>query len=227
MTKAPESMIPPQPIPTGAKALSKSVHNLLDGRPKDEATVNKALEGTDDIFDRIAAGLYTLASMLVGEGEDAMSLVETAVATTDVSDCHDPVESRKSLRRTLCTAALGVIEERNPGSLGAPAGLAPAATCIEDDDLDAAGVSREEFETMIAGPNRDRIRNWLAGLPVRTRTIFVLRAVAGFTVVDTATMLAAYDGHQAAKWTPETVREFFRQGLCSLASQLIHSTATR
>jgi hypothetical protein len=222
-----ESLIPAQPIPAGVQAFSERVHGLMDGRPKDDATVSEALEGMDDILELIAAGLYTLASMLVGEGEDAMGLVETAIANTEVSLCNDPVEGRKSSRRALCCAALSVIEARNPGSLSAPVGLAPAATCIEDDDLDAAGVSREELENMIAGPDRDRVRNWLAGLPVRTRTIFVLRAVAGFSAADTATMLAAHEGPNTAKWTPEMVREFFRQGLCSLASQLIQATSTR
>jgi hypothetical protein len=222
-----ESLIPPQPIPAGAEAFSERMHGLMDGRPKDDAAVSKALEGMDDIVELIAAGLYNLASMLVGEGEDAMGLVETAIATTEVSVCHDPVEGRKGSRRALCTAALGVIERRNPGSLAAPIALLPVATCIEDDDLDAAGVSREELENMIAGPDKDRVRNWLAGLPVRTRTIFVLRAVAGFSAADTVTLLATHGGPDAAKWTSEVVREFFRQGLCSLASQLIQATAVR
>ena len=35
----------------------------------------------------------------------------------------------------------------------------------------------------------------------------------------------ALDYDQAAiEWTPDQVRELFRQGLCSLASQLIHAT---
>ena len=56
------------------------MHGLLDGQPKDEATVSKALEGMDEMLDVIAAGLYSMASMLVGEGEDSIRLVEVAVA---------------------------------------------------------------------------------------------------------------------------------------------------
>jgi len=55
--------------------------------------------------------------------------------------------------------------------------------------------------------------------------IFVLRAVAGFSANDTATMLAEHGGKGAEGWNADAVREFFRQGLCSLASQLIHATA--
>ncbi len=47
--------------------------------------MSKALEGMDAMLDRIAAGLYSIASMLVGEGEDSIGLVETAVARTDLS----------------------------------------------------------------------------------------------------------------------------------------------
>ena len=56
-----ESLIPAQPIPAGVQAFSERVHGLMDGRPKDDATVSEALEGMDDILELIAAGLYTLA----------------------------------------------------------------------------------------------------------------------------------------------------------------------
>jgi len=222
-----QSPIPPHPIPAGAEAFSRQVSGLLDGQPKDDATVAKAFAGMEDMFDLIAAGLYSLASMLVGEGEDSARLVETAVATAEVSACHDPEQARKSSRRTLSTLALDLLEARNPGCLAAPQGLTPAETCIEDDDLSAAGVSSQELESMIAGPDRDRVRAWLSSLPASLRTIFVLRAVAGFTTAETAALLAAHGGPQAAGWTPSAVSEVFRQGLCSLASQLIHSTAGR
>jgi hypothetical protein len=106
-------------------------------------------------------------------------------------------------------------------------GLQAVATCIEDDDLDAVGVSSEELERMIAGPDRDRMRNWLASLPTELRTIFALRAVAGLTAAETAGMLAEHGGSKAAGWTPDAVRELFRQALCSLTSQLIQATTAR
>ena len=45
-----ESLIPPKPIPAEARVFSSRIHGLLDGQPKDEATVAKALEGMDDMF---------------------------------------------------------------------------------------------------------------------------------------------------------------------------------
>jgi hypothetical protein len=51
----------------------------------------------------------------------------------------------------------------------------------------------------------------------------VLRAVAGFSANETAEMLASHAGKGAEGWNADAVREIFRQGLCSLASQLIHA----
>lgn len=216
-------LIPTQPVPEGAEEFSQKVHGLLDGQPKDEATVSKTLGGMDALLDVIAAGLYSMASMLVGEGEDSIQLVETAIARADISACSNAEEARKSSRRELCSAAIALIADRKPGSLGAPEGLEHAATCIEDDDLEAAGISRAELESMLAGPNRDSVKKWIEGLATETRVIFVLRAVAGFSAAETAEMLAANGGQDAKGWNADAVREIFRQGLCSLASQLIHA----
>jgi hypothetical protein len=215
---------PLQPIPEGAKEFSDRVRDLLDGKEKDEATVARALEGMGAMLDAFTAGLYSLASMLVGAGEDGVRLVETAVATTEVSACHDPVEGRKNSRRALVKAALEVIAQRNQQSLAAPEGVEAVDGCIENDDLESAGVSRIELEQMMGGPDRDRVRGWLENLPVDVRTVFVLRAVAGFTAPETAALLAQYGGVKGAGWTADGVRVVFRQGLCSLASQLIHAT---
>ena len=177
----------------------------------------------DALLDVIAAGLYSMASMLVGEGEDSIELVETAVARHGFSACSNAEEARKSSRRELCSAAIELIAERKPGSLAAPEWLEHAATCIEDDDLESAGISRAELENMLAGPNRESVKKWIEGLATETRVIFVLRAVAGFSADETAEMLTAHGGKGAEGWNADAVREIFRQGLCSLASQLIHA----
>jgi hypothetical protein len=183
-----------------------------------------AHERLDELIGLIAAGLYSVASMLLGEGEESVRLVETAVAAAEVSVCCDPAKARQSSLRALGAAALSLLAERDPDSLAAPEGLEPATTCIEDDDLALAGVSSDELKKMIGGPERGRVRSWLAGLPVAMRTIFVLRAVGGLTAVEMAALLREHGGPQAAAWSPELTREVFRQGLCSLTSQLIHAS---
>lgn len=217
------SLIPPAPIPEGAEEFSERVRGLLDGNAKDEATVERALEGMEAMLDAIAAGLYSLASMLVGEGEDSVQLVETAVATTEVSACNDPVQGRKLSRLALSKAALQMISARDAASLSVPEAIETAGSCIDDDDLDA--VSRGQLEQMMCGNNRDRLRDWLAKLPTDVRTVFALRAVAGMTTQETAELLAQYGGPKASAWNADGVRAVFRQGLCSLASQLLQATA--
>jgi len=178
----------------------------------------------DNMLDLIAAGLYTMASMLVGEGEEGVRLVETAIANTEISACNDPVEGRRSSRRALAIAGLEVLAGRDAGLLAVPRDAAPASPCIGDDDLDAAGMSHEDLEQALAGPDRDRVRQWLEKLPPAARTVFVLRAVAGMTAAETAKLLVEHGGPQAGGWTADSVRGVFRQGLCSLASQLLQAT---
>ena len=175
--------------------------------------MSKALEGMDDMLDRIAAGLYSMASMLVGEGEDSIGLVETAVERTEIPAGGDAAKARRSSRAALCTAAIELIAKRDPGGLAAPEGLEHASTCIENDDLEAAGISRQELEQMLAGPNRASVRNWIESLATQTRVIFVLRAVAGFTADETAAMLAEHGGRGAEGWNADAVREIFRAGV--------------
>ena len=179
------------------------------------------LEGMEEIFELVASGLYSLASMLVGEGEESARLVEEAVATAQVSPCADPQEARRSCRRALAVAALKLLAERCPGCLDAPLGLTPATICIEGDDLASAGISAGELESMISGRERERVRQWLEGLQTWMRSVFALRAVAGFNAAETAELLKLHGGAQAATWTPAAVSEVFRQGLCSLASQVL------
>ncbi|MGD0546743.1 MAG: sigma factor-like helix-turn-helix DNA-binding protein [Terracidiphilus sp.] len=204
------------------KESNSAIFNLIPQQPVPDVS-----ESLKEIFELVAAGLYSLASMLVGEGEESVRLVEEAVADAEVSVCQDPQVARQSSRRALGAAALKLLARRDPASLAAPEGLAPASVCIEEDDLASAGISTEELEGMIAGSERERVREWLESLPTRMRAVFVLRAVAGFTAAETAALLKAHGGPHAASWTPEAVREVFRQGLCSLASQLLQASAAR
>jgi DNA-directed RNA polymerase specialized sigma24 family protein len=210
-----------------APALTERFVKLLNGQPKDEATVEEAFAGMDEMFELIAAGLYNLASMLVGEGEESIELVEQAVATADLSASDDALQARKSSRLALSRAALEMLDRRSPGSLAAPKSLEHVSTCIQDDDLDTGEVSSEELAKLMSGPERDRVRQWLVSLPVEFRVIFALRAVAGFSSPEVARLLAAHGGPSATAWTPEDVREIYRQALCSLASQVIHAANVR
>jgi DNA-directed RNA polymerase specialized sigma24 family protein len=207
------------PVSNGGHGSSGKTYD----QPGTDARKNKSSEEMNDIFDRIAAGLYSLASMLVGEGEESVQLVEGALADAEISVCHDPAQARKSSKRALTASALEILKQRDPGSLAAPDSLISTGICIEDDHLEVARAAGVEIERMISGPDRERVRKWLASLPTETRVVFVLCAVAGLTVNETADLLVERGGLQAAGWTAEAVHVIFLRGLCSLASQLIQS----
>jgi hypothetical protein len=209
------------PVEPGAEEFKRTVTSLLDGKPKDDATVERAFEGQDGMFDLIAAKLYSIASMLVGEGEESIQLVEAAVAHSEVTCCQTAAQAGLSSKRVLAREALTRIAAKDAAALALPEDLAHVQTCIEDEDLDAASESGEEYERAIAGPDRERVRTWLESLPAAMRVIFTLRAVAGIPASETAALLAAYGGPKAAGWNAESVREIFQQALCGLASQLL------
>ena len=200
----------------GLKTANDSLIPIL---PNSDCAEN--FDGLEEIFELMAAGLYSLAAMLVGEGDESARLVEEAISTAKISPCADPLEARASCRRALGTAALELLAERDPVGLTPPEGLVTTSVCIEEDDLASAGISNEELEEMIAGPERDRVRKWLASLPTWMRAVFVLRSVAEFSAAETTQLLQRHGGPHAAGWNPEVTREVFRQGLCSLASQLL------
>lgn len=80
-----------------------------------------------DEIDRIAAGLYTLASMLVGEGEECVRLVEEAVACADLSSSSDAAHATKRSQTALLKAAISLLAERNPTSVASPVGRSTQA----------------------------------------------------------------------------------------------------
>src|SRR5579871_713444 len=61
-----------------------------------------------DLLDRLATGLYTLASMLVGEGEDSARLVEAVIANAEVFSGSDLGQTTKKGQLELCKAAIGL-----------------------------------------------------------------------------------------------------------------------
>ena len=96
-----DSLIPPKLIPAEARAFASQVSGLLDGQPKDESTVRQFLAGHDSALEFIAAGLYSLASMLVGEGEDSIRLVESAITAVEISACNDAEQAAPAVDARL------------------------------------------------------------------------------------------------------------------------------
>ncbi len=216
-----------EPVDAQGSAFFEQLTGMLDGQPKDLAAVESALSGWDGVLERIAAETYRIASMLLGEGEEAIGLIERVVAELDLSASNTPAEARHNSRLLMAADAIALLARRDAATLAAPDGESGPSSCIEDDDLEAAGVTPDELEQMISGPEAYRLRNWLEGLSAGLRVVFVLRAVAGLSSAEIAGLLAEHGGAAAGDWAADAVRGAFRQGLCSLASQLIHATATK
>jgi hypothetical protein len=221
------SFLPEEPLHPEGAAFFAQVSDMLDGRPKDPSAVEEALSGWEGLLEKVGSELYRIASMLLGEGEESIGLIENVVTNLDLTACHDHAEARHNARVALAAEAISVLARRDPVALAAPAEESGPASCIEDDDLDSVGVTPAELEQMLTGSGDHRLRDWLEGLSGRLRVIFVLRAVAGLSSAEVAGLLAEHGGAAAQDWTPGAVRSTFRQGLCGLASQLIHASAAR
>src|SRR4051812_47186747 len=84
------------PMPKEIPTTSTPPQTTSDGRPNDEAATREPFEGIDSLLDILAAGFYSFASMLVGEGEDSVGLAEKAFATAELSASSTVEEARRS-----------------------------------------------------------------------------------------------------------------------------------
>lgn len=179
------------------------------------------------LLEEVAGEMYHIGSMILGDGEETIGLIEHAVATAEIPSCCDGDQARHSARVALAVSAIELLASHDAAALAAPDGDFGPPSCIGDDDLFAAGVTPAELETLLTGPGRRRLRDWLEGLPMVERLIFVLRAVAGLSTPEVAGLLALHGGKAARGWMPEAVSNLFRQALCSLASQLLLDSTHR
>jgi hypothetical protein len=178
-----------------------------------------------------AVELYKLAALMLGDEGEALELVESTVADVEVDPCAEEDGAVDAARHHLIEAAVARMNRANPKAFAVPAPTGGPASCIEDDDLAAAGISAAQIAELINGAanvagSGDRLRTWLNELPLAQRAIFVQRAVLGWDNGVTAAALANGVGTQPG-WSAAQVGESFRQALCSLANALVHSEAER
>ena len=182
----------------------------------------------DDARSRVhdAAGeLYQIAALMMGDELQAVELVERAVAETRIDPCAEADASVEAARQALVETAVARLSEADPKAFDVPAQTEEASGhCIDDDDLSSVGISAGQLASMMTGPERRTLRDWLNQLPVAQRTVFVERAILGW---DNASAAASLSRAAARNWQPGQVREVFRQALCSLATSLVHSTAAQ
>jgi hypothetical protein len=174
-----------------------------------------------------AVELYQLAALMLGDEGDALNLVEETVSQAEIDPCEQEDVAVDLARHQLIAAAVEKMKLTDPQAFVAPA--APDAahqTCIEDDDLSAAGLTSADLAQMLSGTGRDELRSWLEQLPLAQRAIFVQRAVLGWGNGETAETLKQ-GSDSTSGWQPQQVSDAFRQALCSLANSLVHSAAAK
>ena len=178
-----------------------------------------------------AVELYRLAALMLGDEAEALALVESTVESVEVDPCAPEEEAIDAARHHLVETAIGRMNQAHPGAFAAPAELDGPVTCIEDEDLSAAGISSAQIAELVSATasgdgEGSRLRSWLDQLPPAQRAIFVQRTVLG---CDNGTTAAALSRGAKAipEWSAAQASEIFRQALCSLATSLVHAEAQR
>jgi DNA-directed RNA polymerase specialized sigma24 family protein len=180
---------------------------------------------SDVLVQDTAAKLFQTAALLLGDGAEAVRLVEETMAEVEVDPCADGSQATAVLQNQLVQAAIRELSQREPGSFAAAETGGGNALCIDDDDVSAAGITSSQLSQLLQGGGRGQLRDWLEHLPPAQRAVFVERAMLGRDNASTAQTLRTAGGETAAGWTADKVSGVFRQALCSLANSLAHSGA--
>jgi len=165
-----------------------------------------------------ALQLFQIAALMLGDEQEAVSLVEEVVAKVEADPCAEGTLAYAEARTLLARTAVQRMAGLYPEAFVVPAAQPADAVCIETDDLGAAGLSGEQFGALISGAG---MREWLERLAPALRAIFVLRAVAGQDGEQTAESLRQSGATGAQAWRRDQVGTAYRQALCSLATCLM------
>jgi hypothetical protein len=165
-----------------------------------------------------ALQLFQIAALMLGDEQEAVSLVEEVVAKVEADPCAEGTLAYAEASALLVRTAVQRMAGLYPEAFVVPTAQPADAVCIETDDLGAAGLSGEQFGGLISGAG---MREWLERLAPALRTIFVLRAVAGQDGEQTAESLRQSGATGAQAWRRDQVGTAYRQALCSLATCLM------
>lgn len=186
--------------------------------------------GDAGVVPGMAAELFQLASLLVGDGDRALHVIERSLATIEIDPCMNPASAREQARASIVRVSLAELAQEQPAAFDTHAVEdLEHNPCIQDDDLQAAGITPAQLRNWLEQQGKPELRrglrSWLEELPIMQRTIFVQRAVLGQGNEAAATLLRETGGPGAKGWTSQNVSNTFRQALCSLASSLAHAPA--
>jgi DNA-directed RNA polymerase specialized sigma24 family protein len=204
---------------------------MEDDNIRDQSTVRKETrmnerdlggpEANQLTAEDTALHLFQIAALMLGDEQEAVSLVEESVAKVEADPCAEGTLAYAEARTLLVRTAVKRMAGLYPEAFAVPTSLPADAACIETDDLGVAGLSGDQFGALISGAGRAGMREWLNRLAPALRAIFVLRAVAGQDGEQTAESLRQSGATGAQAWRRDQVGTAYRQALCSLATCLM------
>lgn len=168
-----------------------------------------------------ALQLFHIAALMLGDEQEAVSLVEESVSRVEADPCSEGQLAYSEARTLLVQTAVKRMAGLHPEAFAVPDAQPANAACIETDDLGAAGLTGEQLGVLLSGNGRAGMREWLGRLTPALRAIFVLRAVAGQDGEQTAESLRQSGASGAQGWRRDLVGAAYRQALCSLATCLM------
>jgi DNA-directed RNA polymerase specialized sigma24 family protein len=186
-----------------------------------EQDLGLAPEASQWMAEDTALHLFQIAALMLGDEQEAVSLVEESVAKVETDPCAEGTVAYAEARTLLVRTAVQRMAGLYPEAFAVPTAQPADAACIETDDLGAAGLTGEQFGALISGAGRAGMREWLNRLAPALRAIFVLRAVAGQDGEQTAESLRQSGATGAQAWRRDQVGAAYRQALCSLATCLM------
>jgi DNA-directed RNA polymerase specialized sigma24 family protein len=186
-----------------------------------EQDFSPVAEARELMAEDTALQLFQIAALMLGDEQEAVSLVEEVVAKVEADPCTEGTLAYAEARTLLVRTAVQRMAGLYPEAFVVPAPQPADAVCLETDDLEAAGWSGDQFSALISGAGRAGMREWLERLAPALRAIFVLRAVAGQDGEQTAENLRQSGATGAQAWRRDQVGTAYRQALCSLASCLM------
>ncbi len=168
-----------------------------------------------------ALQLFQIAALMLGDEQEAVSLVEESVARVEADPCAEGLLAYTEARTLLVHTVVKRMAALHPEAFLVPDAQPADASCIETDDLGAAGLTTQQLGALVSGAGRAGMREWLGRLAPALRAIFVLRAVAEQDGEQTAESLRQSGANGADAWRRDQVGVAYRQALCSLASSLM------
>lgn len=188
-----------------------------------EQNLGQTIGSTPLTAEDSALHLFQIAALMLGNEQEAVTLVEETVAEVEIDPCAEGTLAYTEARALLVLNGLRRMAGLYPEAFAVPAQPPADTGCLETDDLGAAGLSGEQLGAMLSGAGRAGMREWLERLAPALRAIFVLRAVAGQDGEQTAESLRQSGAHGAQAWRRDQVGAAYRQALCSLATCLMSS----